>query len=646
MKNKYKIVSIILISIILIILSFYYSLRGTQKSTDYYTPYYNNLIEKKIGNDEYVQQIVASNNNLTQINIYLRYTDLLYTTAEKYREVDLELGLYDVDNNLIEEYKVGKVFFEEFMYIPFTFQPIENSKDNTYYLHIKSIIDNNDLILELAESYDDNVLTINNDSSDYSVIYRTVYKINNTPLYLYIVPFIMILLIGIVLFLINKSNIEKKYLLISLVVGILLAIVTPAYCGHDELSHFARIYSISKGNIVINSEDKWPEIDIPYKYITIDSVQYYNLHSITSYKNDNWDYIEHDLEDMVKFDMQYSSVYSPLSYIPQTIVYSLSSIIISNPAILLFIARIVQLIFCIYIMYNAIKITPFGKSIFMFIGILPSTLQAMCLLSIDGILIAFFMLLIAKILQLSYSNKTITKKDYLILAISSIFVAITKLVYLPLCFLLILIPLNRKEKNLSRNIGIIIVISFLMTFLWNLIATRNLVSGQGINFVYYIQRYLNNPVEFVQITTWTFTNQIGRLISDIFGAVNDWHGTIIQDGGVVPILFFIIFMIYIFRGENKLKNRDKKIIGIILIITYLIISTVLHLTCTPVNYKYIIGIQGRYFIPFLVCIYLIFNKNSDNKIDDNKYSYICILLELYYCLYIFSYFIIMFSRFD
>ena len=649
MKNKFINILIIFIAIIIILLNFLYSMKDVYNNKEYLGNIFNkydmsdtDLVE--VDNNEFIQEIFSNENNLNQINIFFRISDVTNGTFDKYLTVNLEFELFDETGNSIEKYKFEKVFLEDYnLYIPFRFEPIKDSNQKIYYLHIRSFLPENDLWFELAKSNETfgNRLTINGIESNSSVMYLNNYKNYEKPLYYYIIPLIILVSIIFLLFYLTKCRlIERKYLLISSIVGILLAIIIPVYHGHDELAHFARIYSISNGNIIIESNGKWPEITIPNKYIFADSNRFYKISDIIDTNNK-----EYNPEELTNYDMQYSSVYSPLSYFPQIIVFKIFSLFVQNPSILLLITRVFQLIFCIYIIYNSIKITPFAKPIFMLVGLLPSTLQTMCLVSADGILISFFMLFMAKILELSYTNKVITNQDYLVLSICSIFVAITKLVYLPLCLIIMFIALNRYGRDIKKNLIIIICISFLITLIWNIFATSNLISGQGVNSIYYIKYYLKKPIELIQITSSTFFKIIGRLFSDMFGGVNDWNGTVIQDGGIVPTIFYLIFIIYIYKGENKIIVRDKKLLSIILVITYLIISTVLHITCTPVNYKDIIGIQGRYFIPFLICIYLIFCKGKSDRIDINKSSYLIILLYLYYCLQMFSNFEIMLSKF-
>lgn len=580
-----------------------------------------------INGNQLIQKIHSKYNNLNKIQIYLDPTDQIYDESsyiDFYTSVSLSLELKDNNAKTIDKYKYEKVYFKRKIFITFEFKPIKNSKNKTYYLYLTTY-KNENLPIRIAKynNNDSYNLLVNKKPTDKSIVYDTSYKIIKLPgLYYIILTGIPILIFILLIFLPKKWQLEKKYLLLSLIFGSLFLLVTPALQGNDELSHYFRTYEISNGKLISSQKDGWPATKVPSNVI---DPQYKKYNQINKKINTNL-----SIKGYKYIDMQYTSVYSIISYIPQTIGMWFAKLITLNAFYWVYIVRIFQMVFSCLMIYYAIKITPFGKNIMLLIGLLPSIPLSTSTVSADAILISCFMLMLAKILEISYTKKDITKKDYIILTATSIAVAISKLVYVPLCLLLILIPLNRKDKKIKKNTIIILLVSFIITLLWNVIATSNLVSGQGINVEYYINYYLHKPLEFVEITIHTFIVSISNFISDLFGGRNYWFGTRIDDASFVPVVLFIAFILCVVKGENKLNDRDKKIIGIILLITYLLISTSLLLTCTPVHSKEIMGIQGRYFIPFLPLIYLVFSKNKTSKINTDYITYIVILVYMYF----------------
>ncbi len=630
--KKIKISIFIVLFIILFLNVYFYT--SDKKSTIDSDIYNYDLSDKEYyhtNDNEFMQKIYSKENNLNGIEVFLTVDEYFYKgTLLEYEIVNMELELYDDKYNLIEKYKYEKIFSKDNrIYINFKFPKIEDSKDKVYYLKFKNFEKVEFCIIEALKSTT-NGLYVNGEHVNRSILYFNSYETNKTPLYYYIIPMITMFFGAVSIILINKIKIiEKKYLVLAITFGILILFLFPACNGHDEGVHYARIYDLSKGHMLVNSKGKWPIIKMPTKIYDVEFIRYDEVQSV---------YNKVPFEPTTKVNGEYTSVYSIFSYLPEVVGFKLISFFTNNAFILYYFTRLSNLLFCIFMIYYAIKIIPFGKKTMMFIGLLPSVIKTSCIVTADGILLSSFMLFIAKILQLAYTDKKVEKTDYLILLITGIFVAMSKLIYIPLCMLLVLIPLNRKEKGLKRNLIIVFTICLFMAMFWNILASINLLSGQGVNVMYYLKYYSTHIIEFVQITIHTFIIYIGRFINDIFGGTNEWYGTAIKDGGIVPIVYLISYIMLVLNGENKLNKRDRYIIFGLIIVTYLLISTVMLFTCTPVHFESILGIQGRYFLVFLICIYLILAKKKKDNINIDIYTYIIIFTNLYFCLDMFAYY--------
>lgn len=613
-KNIVKICILIFVVTILLINHFYIFQKSENK--EYVFNNYNQInlsktMEYELGDDEIVQTIYSTNNDFYKIKIYLDPVDKSYSYID-YIETNLLFELKDENGNTIEKYKYEKIFFgERDKAIVFEFPRIEQSENKKYYLYITKYKNDGNVNIKLGknnnnENYN---MYINNELSEYSLMYKTVYYYDVESIFILITTILTILFVTLLIIIkILKKHLtfEKKYLLIGLIVCISMNFLTPIFKGNDEEAHWTRIYEISKGNLVTDVIDGWPQSYVPAEALEITFNTYNQIPSKMTRE-----YAQRD----VLVNMEYMAVYSPISYLPQVLGLKVGQLLTSNTFISAYCARIFETLFCMICFYFAIKIIPFGKKIVFLIGLLPSVVMASSLLSADAMLFSTVVLFISKILQVIYEKKKVDWKDYILLGILSIIIAISKLVYFPICLLILLIPFKLDKKNKKRwiPIAMILFLTFLITGLWNGIALKNLTSGQGVNVEYYIGYYLKNPLEFFQITFYTFYTSIGNFISDIFGGENYWFGTIIKDASIFPQIFMFLFVILALKEENKLEKTDKLFIFGILFVTYLLISTSLLLTCTPVYYKEIIGIQGRYFVPFLLPIALLIANNNKIK---------------------------------
>lgn len=606
----------LIIAFIIIIILFTHNYNYFQNSENDYV--YSDLDEINLNepihysytNQKIEQKIVAKDNNFYKIKLFLNGT---IESFDDYDELYWNVKLKDDDGTIIEEYNIQKIYLEQDGSVPIQFSPIKDSIGKTYYLEISSYHLKNLKLTLGSNSKEDCQMKINNSKTNYSLIFQTAYKSTKSNVWYYVLTVTITIIFSILYFILSKKNIklEKQYLLLSIVISLLMIFLTPPYGGSDESSHFARIYELSKGKIISDTTDGWPTSLVPdinngfskYSDITLESKMSVNK----------------------EVDMQYTSVYSVISYIPQTLGMLISRIFLPQN-FWIYLTRIFQAIFCILCIYYSIKIIPYGKNMIFLIGMIPSVLKATTLLSADACLISAIILYLAKILQLSQKNK-IEKKDYIVLCITSCVIALSKLVYLPLIF--ILLCLFIKRKDMRKGVIIIITISILVTFFWNIIALKNLTSGQGINTAYYVQQIIKNPIQFIQITTYSLFQQIGNHISDLFGGENSWHADTIYDSTILPVAFFVLYLYYLFHSESRLDTKEKWFLCFLMMFTFLLISTSIYISCTPIYSKEIKGIQGRYFIPFLPYIYLC---NSSNQKETLKLPNILTLIYYIYFL--------------
>jgi len=565
------------------------------------------------------QKIIAKDDNFSKLNIIVYVGNI---NIESHLSGCVTVGIKDSSGNVIAEYQYERVFFQNQVKLGFEFPTQKYSKGKEYTLYLKSFKDANFTLQTAKNNNNSELLRINGKSYEDSLILETYYLegISNNLYIFYICITVIFVFLMIVL---NKYKlmIHNKYLLIAIILSFLSICLTPFFQGQDEVYHFYRIYEISEGNIVTDEIDGWPGYYVP-KTLT-----HMRFSKYSEIKNK---FVKVDDEKLENANMEFMAVYSPVSYLPQTIGISLAKLICDYPLIWAYGARVFQAIFCITCVYFAIKIIPFAKSAIFMIAMLPTFLEATTLMSTDGIVVSTSLLLIAKILQIVYEKKKVDKKDWILLTILSIFVAIAKLVFFPIIGLLFLIPMHLKNVKKRYIIGII-ALSLLIMVGWNLVAMSNLVGGQGVNAVYLIKYFLFHPLEFVQIFINTFASEAGNYVSDLAGGKNGVFEATIHDARILPQIFMLCYMTFIFKGENKLNKKDKYVVLACLLSTCALIYFSLLISCTPVYSTMIRGVQGRYFLATLSLVYLFF-ANSKKEYKEFDFNMIIPLIYLMYFL--------------
>lgn len=612
--------------ILIILMIFQYTLEISNKNNIVYDTKQSHLIKKNFTFipfpkfvDELTQKFVAKENNLSKVNLYVN-------SSNKTISANIIIGIMNQDEKVICEHKYSVLHFQNTNYINFEFPTIKNSKDKEYTIYIKHL---NDEYSDVTFIEDVDLLMNNNSETNANIFINPVYK-NSTNNEL-ILTFIIIstVLVFFVIFIIHykKYKIEKIYLFTIIVFSIFTIILTPLFVGKDENSHWTRAFEIANGHMLSGIKDNWPTSSFSKVILNLSGKNF----------KENWNMINltYNEDEMEDYDMEYMSVYSPISYLPQSLGIFISKIFTNHPIIWAYSGRIMNAVFFITMFYLAIKIIPIGKKSLFLIGLLPSTINSFSTLSADGFLLASITLFISYILYLIYNRKKILKRvDYIILMILTIIISLSKLVYLP--FLFLLFSLIKKDDSNRKKIMLIVIafLGLLLNLIWGKIAFQYLKVGQGLNSTYYIIEILKHPVNFIQKFLYTYANNIGKYINDVFGGNNNWYGSSISDASIVPLIAFILYILAIRNNETlNLTKLEKWIFFLVIIAVFSLISVSLYISCTPIGFSYFAGIQGRYFLPILLPIFLFINSNYKRKYTINEKLYLSgIILLSYYSL--------------
>ena len=397
----------------------------------------------------------------------------------------------------------------------------------------------------------------------------------------------------------------------------------PSLKNPDEIMHWYKIYDISQGNIMPNTVEGIPigqmpgglELDIGQL-----DINYTNIGSMYQKQVD-------ETEKGFFINLSTTSVYNPMVYAPQVVGTVIADIFSDRPLIMMYSARIFNLLFSLAILYTAVKIIPFGKRIMILLTAIPVAAASFASMSPDAITIAISYLLIAYVLKVLYEkDKKIERKDKIIISILSIVIALCKIVYLPLAGLILLLPKdkykNRKEQIIT-NITVM-GLAILANLVWLGISSQYLVNFKGGAPAIQVQDILTNPLEYLQTMLVTINVYIRQYINELFGVGvgADLH---LELYSLLPM---IIFGLYIFEtiSDNGMKKQfnlyQKIIIGLIALATIGLIFTSLYVQWTPINHIYVSGVQGRYFLPILPIIsFLIGNSDKiKSKYDENKHN--------------------------
>lgn len=441
--------------------------------------------------------------------------------------------------------------------------------------------------------------------------------------------------LAIISYLILNKKIKLEYLYLSLIIplGIMYCIVNPLGKVPDEYQHARKSYMISKGVFLADTDEEgYPIGSFNENFSEI-------INKDTSSYEEYWNKLtipETDEETELNYSM---ATYAPICHMPQALGMLIARIFGGNIVVQCYAGRIVNMAVAILLMFFAIKVIPFKKHIVLFLGLLPITILEFASLSSDALTIGICIFFISYVLYLKYDDKKekINKKDIAVLFISSIVVALSKIVYVPICLLLFILPKEKfnSKKNKYCIVTIIAGIAILLNLVWLMIASGYLNEvNPGVDSAEQVKYILTHPISYCLILFRTiivyFQTFIMCLCGEGLGCYNCQASPIFVYSCL--IMYAILFLVNDDEDRKPFDIKTKLSFGTIFVIIVLLIYTSLYVAWVKVRKALIYGVQARYFLPVILLTAIVldnklltFNKKdkkNENMISNFKNKYL------------------------
>jgi len=423
----------------------------------------------------------------------------------------------------------------------------------------------------------------------------------------------------------NKfRRLEYLYILIALFFGFIFIAIVPPGWNPDEPQHYWRTQQIAKGEFMPKEFDGPGDIVYTGGKLLPDQtnfiVSYKAFEGITDYslrlnfpmwKNEGA--IKGVTKNEAPVDVAFagSSRYSPIVYAPQA-----AGIWIANTVGLpilggFFLAKIFGLFLQVAAIALAIYLIPRGKWLIFIIGLLPSTVTQSVAIGGDVMTTSVGILFIALVFKLCLATKKITNWHIAWVATLIMLLGLVKPSYLPLAALVVLIPIFhtefRKITSLLRY-GAIFAFAALPGLIWMRMTSFIQDNyNHGVDPVAQAAYVIHQPLQFILAFLNTYlTDSQPKIYKTLLG-------NFVWDTAPLPFIFMLIVVVIIVLSLFVSSPREKisKItpwVKVVLLsisaLLILVISYGLYVYYTPLKDVSIMGIQSRYFIPFLPLILL------------------------------------------
>lgn len=436
----------------------------------------------------------------------------------------------------------------------------------------------------------------------------------------FLIEAVLIILLAAVCYtgFIKKWKIEKIFAFTAILTGMLYMLIMPPYSAPDEQSHINTSYYFSSRLLFHEGVNDEGEVLMREGDQLLNSSHIYSSEYVYGIV---WDhFFEMDKGgEMTAVPGSYVLNAPSVLFLPQTLGITLARILHLGCIPMLYLGRLFALLFYVLCVYLAIKKIPFGKAVLFFVSLLPITAELAASFSYDSVINGVAFLFIGYCLYLAYDKEKVGIREWLLLAALMAVLAPSKIVYVLLTLLCILIPRKKAQTKKKYYLGMgIMAAGALLPLAVSRIAVMTNYISRGTNTVSYagkagftVAGLLQMPMALIRLVYDSFKvngefylqTQLGGLLSWLYLNI-PWN---------ILICFLIILVLSCIMEEKEKVYVDAKartVFGSTAVLVILALAAVFLLTWTTVDAKAIQGIQGRYFTPVLPLILFAFRSKN------------------------------------
>ena len=473
---------------------------------------------------------------------------------------------------------------------------------------------------------------------------------------------------------------QRFFLLTALFFGTIYALLVPPFQSPDEFNHFYRSWQIAEGGAIGKKTvdnrlgDSLPKsllsISEPFLRLPFNFEQRIKTNTVFPLLQ-----IPLNEQERTFIDFSNTAVYAPTAYLSQSISIFVFKKLGFTPLSIFYLARLLTLIFWIAIVYASIKNIPIHRWLFAFLALLPSSLFINSSLNADIITNALSFLCISLFVKKFFEKNKITKIEILTIFLSTLIISLNKIAYLPLVFLVFLIPKENfssaKQKNrvafllIAANLAIVIWWSKIIAHLYIRFEdyNPNFRIGQqlneGVDPIAQFSFILHNPLTFIQIMMTSFAQTMPHTLIHYVGKFG-WEKNYLPIWLILPL--FLMLILSACTTERRSVTITKQLsdtatkqlsdtatkqlsdtateqrsvvhkIAIIATIMSASLASAMYLLWCPVGSNFIENLSGKYFIPIFPLFFLSlpsYNLKKFNILTQKKWIAVLLWMTLFY----------------
>lgn len=418
----------------------------------------------------------------------------------------------------------------------------------------------------------------------------------------------------------DEINPVKFFVIAATTFGLAFAVITPPFQTPDEPAHFYRAYQVSSLNFI---PDK---VGNHYGGLFPKAVQDAVTDTATNPIIKHSANIKYDIYKTKKAyladtktknqttEIYNLTSYSAVSYLPQAMGIGLGRTLNLPPVALMYIARLMNLLLWITLLALSIKLIPRKKWALAAIALLPMALFQAISLNVDVMAVGILTLTLSWALRLKNQNTKISTKIYILLLFLLSALALSKQIMFIFLPLILLLPNNLfGGRVLFKKTGLIAVPVFILVL--SVLSSQHVkIENDPLNSpnpALQASFMAHNPHSFINVLWNTYFFTWGDSITGSFIGNFGWQDTPLAGFLVIIGYMSLLFLMLTNYSNPKqwLKKHEKLFVLFIGSIYWLAVSAALYIYYSPVGYKIIVGLQGRYYLPLAILLVPLLHGN-------------------------------------
>lgn len=407
------------------------------------------------------------------------------------------------------------------------------------------------------------------------------------------------------------APLEYVFLVVALIWGVAQVFIVPPLQVPDEGDHWFRAWAMTDGQLTADRQGMVtlpgvfaPTVDLYTRVLVASGKERLpvSLDGQAGFSGYDDLFNGSGPAGTVKVVSRVAS-YGPVGYLPQAAGVALGRLVGAPPLTCFYLARLANLLAAVALLFFAIRLAPFGKQLFLLLGLLPMTMYELSSASCDALTIAGAMFFTALVLSASTRDRLRRIDVALVLATAALLLNV-KPGYWALVLLVLLIrpaQLGGRGRYLAFLAGNAVVVAGVFLIVYLLTGTGARVQTVG-GSASQLQFILHQPLGFLGIV---WDNIQNNLLAWAFESIGIFGWLTIA---LPPTLYFValaggIGLFFAMSETVSLKRWRRVLLAAVGVVVFLTIAVALYAFLEPPGSGFVF-FQGRYLAPVLLPLLL------------------------------------------